>query len=57
MYYVMYNEVKLVIYQTPSTVIDIVAVSCSELTERIEFQAPHWLRGIISLINICQFFK
>lgn len=41
MYYVMYDGVKADIYQIPSTVIDIIAVSRSELTERIKFQAPH----------------
>jgi len=40
MYYVMYNEVKPDIYQIPSTIIDIIAVSCSELTKRIKFQTP-----------------
>lgn len=45
MYYVMCNGVKPDIYQIPSTVIDTTAVSRSELTERIKFQAPHWLRN------------
>jgi len=41
MYYVMYNGVKPDIYQIPSTVIDIIAVSCSELTKRIKFLTDH----------------
>lgn len=54
----MYDGVKPDIDQIIilSAVIDVIAASRSELAERIKFQVPRWLRGIILLTRICQFF-